>query len=702
MRSRSLDLLRKLKSLESELRDKLSQLKDMDTEIAELVEDEKIDEEVQASCEFVGGVYDCISDVESTIASNKTPAVSGGSMGSPLLGPSTPLSGISSRPNSVHARLPKLELKKFGGNPMEWTPFWDSFQSAVHVNESLNTVDKFNYLKSLIYGQAAETISGFSLTSENYEEAINLLKDRYGNKQVLISAHVESLLKLPAASTISDTKRLRAIYDRIESNVRSLKNIGIASETYGSFLGPVIMAKIPEELRITLTRELPSNDWKLEPMLEIFRKELQLREKCQCTTGPPANSKDIRTKGGHGNQSTTHSLFTDTGEDEQRGPWCTYCRGNHTSASCTVVTQISARKQILRKKGKCFVCLRTGHLAANCMKPKKGCPRCNLNHHISICESKNNSNQVEVPDSSKGNTKDSSKSTSDPPASSGNNQTTSMLINSKNSILLQTARAKVNKPGSDQADANARIIFDSCSQRSYITENLQRALHLPVSGQYTLLIKTFGETSAKLQRCDIVQVAVKTLDGMEVYVSAYVVPTICAPISNQIIQFAQENYPHLHGLELADNVRGSKELAVDLLIGADFYWHFITDVVIRDSTPGPVAIATKLGFVLSGPVEIPACDHQESTVNLTETHVLKISSAVVEENSLDSKIKQFWELESLGIMPNEERVHEKFLENIQFNGKRYEVSLPFKENHEVLHGQLSSKQVKVDVSSTPS
>ena len=62
MRSRSLDLLRKLKSLESELRDKLSQLKDMGTEIAELVEDEKIDEEVQASCEFVSGVYDCISD----------------------------------------------------------------------------------------------------------------------------------------------------------------------------------------------------------------------------------------------------------------------------------------------------------------------------------------------------------------------------------------------------------------------------------------------------------------------------------------------------------------------------------------------------------------------------------------------------------------------------------------------------------------
>ena len=59
-------------------------------------------------------------------------------------------------------------------NPIEWPPFWDSVQSAVHMNERPKAVDKFHYLKSLIYGQAVETISGFSLTDENYEEAITL------------------------------------------------------------------------------------------------------------------------------------------------------------------------------------------------------------------------------------------------------------------------------------------------------------------------------------------------------------------------------------------------------------------------------------------------------------------------------------------------------------------------------------------------
>ena len=253
------------------------------------------------------------------------------------------------------------------------------------------------------------------------------------------------------------------------------------------------MAKIPEELRIAITRELPSNDWKLEPMLGIFRKELQLRKNCQYIPSPSANSKDNqnlpRKRPGPGNQFSSYSLFTDC-TNEKQGPWCTYCKGNHTSASCTVVTQISARKQILRKKGKCFVCLRTGHLAASFKMPRPGCSRCNLNHHSSPLNDQQTTN---------GNTKDSLNNTSDQGTSHETNQTTNMLIDSKNStsILIQTARANVKKPGSDQPGANSRIIFDSCSQRSYITEELQRALHLPVAGQDTLLIKTFGEVSAK-------------------------------------------------------------------------------------------------------------------------------------------------------------------------------------------------------------
>ena len=178
-----------------------------------------------------------------------------------------------------------------------------------------------------------------------------------------------------------------------------------------------------------------------------------------------------------------------------------------------------------------------------------------------------------------------------------------MFVNSKSSVLLQTARANVFKPWNGECFVNARMVFDSGSPRSYISENLRNALNLPIAGQETLLIKTFEESTAKLRRCDIVQLAVEADDGMQVYVSAYVVPVICAPINNQynqLIEFTQENYPHLQCLRLADNSHGDEELNIEIRIDAGFYWHFVSGGVIRGPGSGPIALSTRLGHVLSG------------------------------------------------------------------------------------------------------
>ena len=64
-----------------------------------------------------------------------------------------------------------------------------------------------------------------------------------------------------------------------------------------------------------------------------------------------------------GNQNTSppamaSALFT----SEKGTPYCVYCTQQHRSTKCTVVTNIDARKAILRKKAKCFSCVRSGHL----------------------------------------------------------------------------------------------------------------------------------------------------------------------------------------------------------------------------------------------------------------------------------------------------------------------------------------------------
>ena len=118
----------------------------------------------------------------------------------------------TSVPSRAHmgtkVKLPKLSLKKFEGDLTTWHTFWDSYESSIHLNPDLSAVDKFNYLHTLVDGVAAEAIAGLALTSPNYEEAIALLKKRFGNKQQQISKHMEVLLRLEPLSSPHNVKGL--------------------------------------------------------------------------------------------------------------------------------------------------------------------------------------------------------------------------------------------------------------------------------------------------------------------------------------------------------------------------------------------------------------------------------------------------------------------------------------------------------------
>ena len=71
-----------------------------------------------------------------------------------------------------------------------------------------------NYLKSLVEGPAAASIKGLPLSSENYNSARKILEENYGNKQLIISSHMDNLLKLAVISSVNDVKGIRQMYDK--------------------------------------------------------------------------------------------------------------------------------------------------------------------------------------------------------------------------------------------------------------------------------------------------------------------------------------------------------------------------------------------------------------------------------------------------------------------------------------------------------
>lgn len=84
------------------------------------------------------------------------------------------------------SRLPKLILITFHGNPLYWQSFRDSYQAAVDDNPSLSDIQKFNYLRAQLLGDALRSIAGFPLTNANYQRRIQILGEQFGQPSELL------------------------------------------------------------------------------------------------------------------------------------------------------------------------------------------------------------------------------------------------------------------------------------------------------------------------------------------------------------------------------------------------------------------------------------------------------------------------------------------------------------------------------------
>ena len=140
----------------------------------------------------------------------------------------------------------------------------------------LSGVQKFNYLRTLLQGEAARAVAGFPLSDANYSHSVEILKERFGQTQKIANAHMQGLLNLPTPrNTLAD---LRTFYNSIESHIRGLSSIGITPESYGALLIPVALGKLPAEVRCNLAREQNKSDWNMDELREALLREIRILE----------------------------------------------------------------------------------------------------------------------------------------------------------------------------------------------------------------------------------------------------------------------------------------------------------------------------------------------------------------------------------------------------------------------------------------
>ena len=139
----------------------------------------------------------------------------------------------------IQVNLPKFNLRSFSGRIHEWREFWDAFKSAIHQNDNLANVDKFNYLKGYLEDKARSVIFGIPKTDASHEIAVDLLMKRFGKPNVIQRAHVNQLIAISPVFNEINIIRLRSMHDKIKTHPCGLKALGVDMATYSGFVVPV-------------------------------------------------------------------------------------------------------------------------------------------------------------------------------------------------------------------------------------------------------------------------------------------------------------------------------------------------------------------------------------------------------------------------------------------------------------------------------
>ena len=105
---------------------------------------------------------------------------------------------------------------------------------------------------------------------------------------------MKTLLNLEAVMSDKNLCGLRRLHDDIEAeaHVRDLKALGIEPDSYGAMLAPVLLNKLPPDIRLVVSRKIAGSVTKVDQILEHVEVELTARERVAHNMTPPPRQHD--------------------------------------------------------------------------------------------------------------------------------------------------------------------------------------------------------------------------------------------------------------------------------------------------------------------------------------------------------------------------------------------------------------------------
>ena len=473
-------------------------------------------------------------------------------------------------------------------------------------------------MRELLDDKVRKAVEALPYSSEGYNRAVAILKERYGKEREIVKAYVKEIFELPPVLT-ANARKIHEFCEKLTYSVQSLQTMNKLSQVDGAVA--MTLDKLPA-IRGDLVRT--DSDWEkwdfiqLTEALRIWTRRNPITEN--------ANSEDKDRK----RDRTGRNYHTRQGTGTSHT--CVYCNAaDHKSTICPTVKTSEERRRILASKKLCFNCTGPSHRAAEC-KSIVTCHNCARRHHTSIC---------------------------------GNPKKPEGFMSAHraedNQVIYPVVVIEVD-------GIKTRALLDTDSGSCYASAKLIDALNKkPKEIQTKRIEMMLGSTTT---RVEIYPATIKGADGqftMEVELLKVHKPHLME-IDNPRYEELLSKYNHLKEVKI-DDLDDKPHLPIHVVLGVNEYANVKTTAAPRVGKPGqPIAERTRLGWVLMSPGREDVTSPLLLTRSVSTDYEQLCSLDVL---GLADKPEN-----------DQGTVYQEFKEQLQRNKAGwYETKLPWKANH---------------------
>ncbi|CAB0043005.1 unnamed protein product [Trichogramma brassicae] len=560
--------------------------------------------------------------------------------------------------SNVHSQLEKVKLPKFGGDQRDWQGFCDKFTAMVINDKALMPVIKFQHLLNSVSGEPAELLRGIKVESDNFHTAwearVKLLR---------LNTHLKTIIQLPTASTES-VAHLNQLLSTTNESLNVFKALAPSVANCDSLLVYCVSSKLAPSMQLDWAKDCEAKDVtfaKYEDLRLFVETRIRTLDRLDASSKDSGidQAKGSRGKGTGRQATNSHLTVNQKNSVSKNGNTkCIFCAEPHSSSSCKefLAKTTTERRAIARTKKLCFNCLGTSHMVSECSS-KYRCRACQGKHHtkLHIDQGEASGKQSELANNESFGTAESSD------AHLKTVTSTLASLTHRHKILTTAIVTLISDKG---LTFQARALLDPCSEESYVSENVAKALELDT---HKTLIAVNGLGNSTSVARGWVNLTVKSPSDadFEFQVEALTMSRLTSKLPSAPIDI--QPWTHMHNLDFADPFYATRS-SVDCLLGVDVVAAALRPGLITGPAGTPTALNTVFGWVLMG-------KGQQRGNDVTQAFSLTVN------HELSAALQAFWEVEEISapklISPEDTQCYEHFKENVQRDHTgRFIVRLP--------------------------